>query len=306
MNFKPHLQSRKRKEPARYRRYRGFRFPLASRKGRQRQAASGRGRDSATTGEAVPGNTRSPKAPRSIQELLTKADVRAVSVICATACLSLFLLEFVGSDATYSHLFPPSAHEPDPYWVLRIKAWWVLWIVISFVVIPVIAMLCTRSKLLRECNLSFRGLVQHFWIYVGLFVAVFPLIWLVSQTSNFYTYYPMYQDAGRSWRDLLMWEGMYAVQFIALEFFFRGFLVGGLSPTIGVLSVPVSVMPYMMLHFTKPAPEAAASVVAGLVLGWLAWKYKSIWGGVCIHCAVAVSMDLLALSHKDQLPWVHR
>ncbi|MGO9589710.1 MAG: type II CAAX prenyl endopeptidase Rce1 family protein [Candidatus Acidiferrales bacterium] len=28
-------------------------------------------------------------------------------------------------------------------------------------------------------------------------------------------------------------------------------------------------------------------VVAGFVLGWLAWKTKSIWGGVCVHCAVA-------------------
>jgi len=52
-------------------------------------------------------------------------------------------------------------------------------------------------------------------------------------------------------------------------------------------------------------PEAAASVVAGFVLGYLAWKTKSIWGGVCVHCAVAATMDLLALAHKGQLPWLH-
>jgi uncharacterized protein len=98
---------------------------------------------------------------------------------------------------------------------------------------------------------------------------------------------------------------MYALQFIALEFFFRGFLVGGLGRHIGILSVPVSVIPYMMIHFVKPLPEAAGSVFAGFVLGWLAWKTKSIWGGVCVHCAVAATMDLLALSHKAQLPWLH-
>jgi membrane protease YdiL (CAAX protease family) len=116
----------------------------------------------------------------------------------------------------------------------------------------------------------------------------------------------MYPQAGRSWNDLLMWEGMYAGQFIGVEFFFRGFLVGGLSRYIGVLAVPVSVIPYMMIHFSKPWPEAAGAIFAGLILGWLAWKLKSIWGGVCVHCAVAVSMDLLALSHKGQLPWLHR
>jgi len=26
---------------------------------------------------------------------------------------------------------------------------------------------------------------------------------------------------------------------------------------------------------------------------------------VCVHCAVASTMDLLALAHKGQLPWLH-
>ena len=146
---------------------------------------------------------------------------------------------------------------------------------------------------------------RHFWIYVGLYGAVLPVIWLVSFTPEFYTFYPMYPQAGRSWFDLLSWEALYAGQFIALEFFFRGFLVGGLSRFLGALAVPVCVMPYLMIHFTKPWPEAAGSVVAGFVLGWLAWKTKSIWGGVCVHCAVASTMDLLALAHKGQLPWLH-
>jgi len=303
MNPHPYLQSRKRSDPARSERYQGA-FPTASRKRRERQAATGRVRDVIAGGEPAAGNAKS-KAARNIQELITNADIRAVCVICATACLSLFLLEFVGNEGIYAQLYPPNRIGPDPYWVLRTKAWWILWIVISFVAIPVIAMVSLPGKRLRDCNLSFRGFAQHFWIYVGLFVAVLPVIWVVSLSPDFYNFYPMYPAAGRSWNDFLMWEGMYVAQFVALEFFFRGFLVGGLSRTIGVLAVPASVMPYMMLHFSKPAPEAAASVVAGFVLGYLAWKLKSIWGGVCIHCAVAVSMDLLALSHKNQLPWAH-
>jgi membrane protease YdiL (CAAX protease family) len=303
VNRQPYIQSGKRREPSRSRRNDGA-FPTASPKGRERQAASGIVRDAIAGGEPATGNTKS-KPARSIQELFTRADIRAVCVICATACLSLFLLEFAGNEGTYAQLYPPNRIGADPYWVLRTKAWWVLWIVISFVVIPVIAMVSLGGKRLGDCNLSFRGFAQHFWIYVGLFAAVLPVIWVVSLSPDFYNYYPMYPAAGRSWNDFLMWEGMYVAQFVALEFFFRGFLVGGLSRTIGVLAVPASVMPYMMLHFTKPAPEAAASVVAGFIIGYFAWKLKSIWGGVCVHCAVAVSMDLLALSHKNQLPWMH-
>jgi membrane protease YdiL (CAAX protease family) len=223
-----------------------------------------------------------------------------LAAMCALACVSLGIVQFVGDQSTYLQLFPLTLRNPD--WMLGYRAWWVMWTVLGFLVLPAAFMLLRPGRHIRDCNLSWSGFREHVWIYVGLFAAVFPVIYLVSWSPSFYSYYPMYADAGRSWKDLLLWESLYAGQFLALEFFFRGFLVGGLGRYIGILSVPVSVMPYMMLHFAKPWPEAYAAIVAGFVLGWLAWKTKSIWGGVFIHCAVAVSMDLLALSHKGQFP----
>jgi membrane protease YdiL (CAAX protease family) len=233
------------------------------------------------------------------------SDFWPVAAISITACISLLLLQFVATEGTYAFFFPPAGGVPDTYWVLRVKVWWVAWALFSYLALPALVMSFLPGKRLRDCNLGWRGFRQHYWIYIGLYAAVLPLIWVVSLAPDFYNFYPMYGEAGRSWFDLLVWEGLYAGQFIALEFFFRGFLVGGLSRSIGIFAVPVSVMPYMMIHFTKPWPEAAASVVAGFVLGTLAWKTKSIWGGVFVHCAVAVTMDLLALSHKAQLPWLH-
>ena len=226
-----------------------------------------------------------------------------VAAICVTACVCLLFVEYAGRPETYAGFFP--AGRFDPYWVLRVKAWWVGCILIGYLTVPAIVMWRLPGNRLRDCNLSWRGFAEHWKIYAGLYALVLPVIWIVSLTPDFYTFYPMYADAGRSWADLLMWEGMYAGQFVALEFFFRGFLVGGLSKHVGVLAVPIAVMPYMMIHFSKLWPEATASIVAGLVLGWLAWKTKSIWGGVCVHCAVASTMDLLALAHKGQLPWMH-
>jgi membrane protease YdiL (CAAX protease family) len=236
----------------------------------------------------------------------TAPDFWPVAIICALACVSLGVQQFLGSERTFADLFMSDRDAFDAHWILRYKAWWVACVTLSFLVLPAVLMALLPGKRLRDCNLSWRGFREHFWIYVGLYAAVFPVIWLVSLTPTFTAYYPMYPQAGRTWFDLFAWEGMYIIQFVALEFFFRGFLVGGLGRHLGILAVPVSVMPYMMLHFSKPWPEAAASVVAGFVLGWLAWKTKSIWGGVCVHCAVAVAMDLLALSHKSQLPWLPR
>jgi len=274
----------------------------ARKRSEQEEAAAGKGYLRLSVRTTIDG----PLPPEPLQPLVAPAVAATFwpfAAICAVAAVSLGLVWFVGDQATYLQLFPEKFRQPD--WMLGFKAWWVTWTVTGFVVLPAAFMLLRRGRHIRDCNLSWSGFRDHFWIYVALFAAVFPVIYLVSWSPAFYTFYPMYPQAGRSWADLLKWECLYAGQFIALEFFFRGFLVGGLGRYIGILSVPVSVMPYMMLHFSKPWPEAYAAIIAGLVLGWLAWKTKSIWGGVMIHCAVAVSMDLLALSHKGQLPWLH-
>ena len=277
-----------------------------SRKKRDRRAnpAQVSGTRASTVAISQP-NDAQPTELRPLEDAAAAPGFWPVIAIAATACLGLLIMQYGGSEQTYMTFFPPRAGVFDPYWVLRVKAWWVGSILIGFLALPALLMVVLPGNRLRDCNLGFRGFREHFWVYVGLYGAVLPVIWIVSLSPSFTAFYPMYGQAGRSWADLLMWEGMYAGQFIALEFFFRGFLVGGLGRHIGIFAVPVAVMPYMMLHFTKLLPEAAASVVAGLVLGYLAWKTKSIWGGVCVHCAVAMTMDLLALAHKSELPWLH-
>jgi hypothetical protein len=42
--------------------------------------------------------------------------------------------------------------------------------------------------------------------------------------------------------------------------------------------------------------------VAGVVLGSLSMKTRSIWAGFLVHTTVAVLMDLLALDHRHALP----
>ena len=60
-----------------------------------------------------------------------------------------------------------------------------------------------------------------------------------------------------------------AVQFIGVEVFFRGFLVLGLAPRMGVMAVYVSVIPYVMIHFAKPMLETLGAIVAAIALGHL-------------------------------------
>ncbi len=97
------------------------------------------------------------------------------------------------------------------------------------------------------------------------------------------------------------WWVLYWLQFCALEFFFRGFLLNGLVPRLGYASIFAMVLPYNMLHYGKPMPEALAAIVGGIVLGTLALKTRSIWLGASRHISIALTMDLCALGHMGRL-----
>jgi membrane protease YdiL (CAAX protease family) len=55
------------------------------------------------------------------------------------------------------------------------------------------------------------------------------------------------------------------------------------------------IVPYCMIHYGKPLPETFGAILAGLILGTIAMRTKSIWGGALIHIGVAMTMDVLAL-----------
>jgi membrane protease YdiL (CAAX protease family) len=44
------------------------------------------------------------------------------------------------------------------------------------------------------------------------------------------------------------------------------------------------------------------AIVAGIVLGTLAMKTRSIWSGFLIHVSVAISMDVAALMQTEGMP----
>jgi hypothetical protein len=63
------------------------------------------------------------------------------------------------------------------------------------------------------------------------------------------------------------------------------------------------VVPYAMIHFHKPFLECLAAVGAGCILGVLALRFRTFWGGALLHILVAVTMDLLAVTRGGLLTW---
>jgi membrane protease YdiL (CAAX protease family) len=95
---------------------------------------------------------------------------------------------------------------------------------------------------------------------------------------------------------------MYFAQFFALEMFFRGFWLGALRRSLGSGAIFAMAVPYCMIHYGKPYLEAVGAVVAGIALGSLSMRTKSIYQGFLVHITVAALMDWLSLAHRHALP----
>jgi len=217
-----------------------------------------------------------------------------VMIILVTAAASLTVQEYLGQRGAYDDWFP--LVRGDRYGTLKGYAWWTAWRVIGYVAIPVAVIAALPGERVRDYHLSLRGFTRHLWIYVAMFALILPAVVIASRTDAFRHTYPFYRLATRSSFDLWTWELMYALQFLSLEFFFRGFLLHGLRRALGANAIFVMVVPYCMIHFGKPMAETFGAIGAGLILGTLAMRTRSIWGGVLIHVGVAWTMDLLALA----------
>lgn len=183
--------------------------------------------------------------------------------------------------------------------------WWSFNRCFGYVVIPFVSWkLIFRKDSLLDMGLRVRGFLSHAWIYGLCLAVVLPAVFIVSRSPDFGNYYPFYKQASRSWFDLVCWEVMYFAQFFALEIFFRGFWLSGLRNTLGSGAIFAMCVPYCMIHYGKPYLEAAGAVVAGIALGSLAMRTRSIYSGFLVHVTVALSMDLLALQHRQALPHV--
>ena len=191
----------------------------------------------------------------------------------------------------------------DRYSELYSYAWWVFARVLGYAVAPLLVWkLLFRYDSILDMGLRVRGFFSHLWIYgLCLFVVFFAMA-LLSQQKDFLSYYPFYKLASRSWFDLLAWEAMYGAQFFALEFYFRGFLLAALRKTMGSAAIFAIAVPYCMIHYGKPYLEANGAIIAGIVLGSLAMRTKSVYAGFLVHITVAGLMDYYALVARNGLP----
>jgi len=215
----------------------------------------------------------------------------------------LKFIRFIGFSETSDRIRFIIEHQANQQ--LFSLGYWVFTILVFYFLIPATIIKFVFKEKLKDYGLWGGSVFRERKIFGLFLIIMFPLILIFSTTESFQLRYPFYhlQDNEALWPDFFIWELLYFFQFIALEFFFRGFMVHGLKKQFGYYSVFIMTIPYCMIHFGKPFPETIAAIVAGIILGTLSLKSRSIWMGVAIHFIVAFSMDISALWQKGY--WIH-
>ncbi|HET6279406.1 MAG TPA: CPBP family intramembrane glutamic endopeptidase [Polyangia bacterium] len=184
---------------------------------------------------------------------------------------------------------------------MYLRLWWGLTRVGGYLAPLLVWRLFFRRDSLLDFGLRPTGFREHAWIYALCVVVMVPVLLIIKRQPDFGSYYPIYKMAGRSWLDFWVWEVIYIAQFLSLEIFFRGWWIRA-TRVFGVGAIWSMAVPYCMIHYGKPYLEACSAVVAGVVLGSLSMKTRSVYAGFLVHGTVAILMDVLALDQRGALP----
>lgn len=192
-----------------------------------------------------------------------------------------------------------------PWWgVLLPWGWWVGGLGLLWIAIPLL-IAQAQGFSLAQIGLGAKGALSKWRVYLLLLALVTPAVLWAASRESFTGTYPFLKPESCQqwcWAVLLGYWALYAAQFFAVEFFFRGWLLFSLERRMGMAAIGAMVVPYCMIHFHKPLPEALGAIVAGVALGWMALRTRSIWGGFVVHCVVALGMDALSLARSGKLP----
>lgn len=141
--------------------------------------------------------------------------------------------------------------------------------------------------------------------YLILLLMMVPLILWASFQTDFLNMYPVAGDAIENNNIqknkvfyFAFFELCYGFDFIAIEMFFRGFMIYAFARLLGRgIILPMAAF-YVFIHFGKPMGEAISSFFGGAIIGIIAYETRSIIGGIIVHLGIAWLMEFMAASIK--------
>jgi membrane protease YdiL (CAAX protease family) len=169
---------------------------------------------------------------------------------------------------------------------------------VQFVVLLFVPLLFARFALgLEPAEIGLTLGEPRRWLRdVGVLALVaLPVLVALSRVPSIRAYYPVYSYARNEPWLLIPSTLAFGAYGFAWEFLFRGFLQLGTRPALGLASLLVQWLPFVIAHAGKPGVEIAGTMLSGLLLGALAHRHSSILPAWLLHLGCSTAVNLLCL-----------
>jgi len=132
-------------------------------------------------------------------------------------------------------------------------------------------------------------------LFIILFVSIsIPLMFWSSRRVEFREYYPIWSSARLNLSKFVIYGVLIGLIMLSTEFFYRGYILFQFRK-LGMFSILIQTIPYVCIHLGKPLLEVYASLPAGILFGYMAWKTKSIVPSFISHWLIAIIFDILVM-----------
>lgn len=174
--------------------------------------------------------------------------------------------------------------------------YWFVATSISLLAIPLASAYLAPGLKVREMGFRARKVKFGLGAVLIFYLAILPLLFIVSRTPAFQGKYPLCKSAAKSTEVLLTYELLYGLYMFSWEFFFRGYMLFGLERALGGgYAILIQTIPFTLMHIGKPFLETLGAVFAGVILGILAIETRTFFFGALLHWMVALSLDLMVI-----------
>lgn len=223
-----------------------------------------------------------------VRKAASRLDLQTVTVLCAAALLVILQMQYGDRDVFRDHF----GDRFDPPW--RGLFEWGWWFGMQGVLGFLIPVALLRGVFRRSADEAGLGLGD--WRFAGRMALLYlPLVvvgtWFLSDGEAFLADYPHLHAATESWTIFFAYEAFFLAYWIGWEYLWRGFVLFGTRHTLGLYAIFVQAVPFAILHYNKPLPEALLSILGGVALGALVWRARSFWIAVPIHAAQMMILD---------------
>ncbi len=235
---------------------------------------------------------------QTLKEKYLRGWERQATVILLASALLLTLHRTYSRRSFFNRHFaeyfghgPLAESYPYYYWFL----------ITAFTLLLVPALVAKFGTAERLKDYGFRlGDQRLGWRVTGAaWMLMIPVVVLaVIVYPPFVAKYPLCKVVATSWQAFLLYQLAYGVYMFSWEFFFRGFMLFGLERKFGNYAILIQTIPFAVMHYSKPLPEALGSIIAGVLLGVLAFETRSFLYGAAIHWLVAMTMDVVAVTFR--------